>query len=277
MATSGELAQIIAYALELPPETVAVHLRNIRLAGLISRKGHGRGAAKMTPLDATRLLLAASGSILSKDSVRSAKEFGQLKPIRLSKDRSTIAVSPGSNGSNSLEAEIAAAIDLIGKKNRALSSRQTIDWVDYLTGIGGSGPTLKLYLVGPQSSCDTQELASFSRAGPSDWNSYKSPDRVEMYELLRSDAARGLGETVLSHFENALLASRRWVSPPMTREHTIHPETLAVIALLLNEDRALDRLGELAKFQTEMSERRRQTIDEARAAIGRLLGTKRLK
>jgi len=55
MATSGELAQIVAYALEVPVETAAVHLRNIRL------------------------MLACAGSLQAKDSVETTKAFNDIQ------------------------------------------------------------------------------------------------------------------------------------------------------------------------------------------------------
>src|SRR6202022_3125575 len=81
MATSGELCQSMAAALGIPFETMREHLRNIRRAGMISFKGHGRGAAAMTTLDAARLLIAAAGSPFVKDSVATLEEFGSLQPI----------------------------------------------------------------------------------------------------------------------------------------------------------------------------------------------------
>ena len=81
MATSGELCQAMAEALGIPFETMREHLRNIRRAGLITFKGHGRGAATMTTLDASRLLIATAGSSFVKDSVETLEEFGSLQPI----------------------------------------------------------------------------------------------------------------------------------------------------------------------------------------------------
>jgi hypothetical protein len=52
---------------------------------MISFKGHGRGAAAMTTLDAARLLLAAAGSSFVKDSVETLEEFGSLEPVEAGK------------------------------------------------------------------------------------------------------------------------------------------------------------------------------------------------
>src|ERR1700688_1302036 len=84
MATSGELCLVTAEALGIPFETTREHLRNIRRAGMISFKGHGRGAAAMTTLDAARLLIAAAGSSFVKDSIETLEGFGKLKPTRKS-------------------------------------------------------------------------------------------------------------------------------------------------------------------------------------------------
>jgi hypothetical protein len=81
MATSGELCLATAEALGISFETTREHLRHIRRAGMISFKGHGRGAATMTTLDASRLLIATAGSSFVKDSVETLEEFGSLQPI----------------------------------------------------------------------------------------------------------------------------------------------------------------------------------------------------
>jgi hypothetical protein len=49
---------------------------------MISFKGHGRGAAAMTTLDAARLLIAAAGSSFVKDSLKTLEGFGKLKLTR---------------------------------------------------------------------------------------------------------------------------------------------------------------------------------------------------
>lgn len=85
MATSGELCLATAEALGISFETTREHLRHIRRAGLISFKGHGRGAATMTTLDAARLLIAAAGSSFAKDSVETVEEFGGLQPLAADK------------------------------------------------------------------------------------------------------------------------------------------------------------------------------------------------
>ena len=85
MATSGELCVATAKALGISFEATREHLRHIRRAGMISFKGHGRGAATMTTLDASRLLIAAAGSSFVKDSVETLEEFGSLQSLAADK------------------------------------------------------------------------------------------------------------------------------------------------------------------------------------------------
>lgn len=97
MATSGQLCQTVATALGVPFETVREHLRNIRRAGEITFKGHGRGAAAMTTLDASRLLITVAGSSFVKDLVETLTEFRKLQPIGAGKPMSgspTKAIMP---------------------------------------------------------------------------------------------------------------------------------------------------------------------------------------
>ncbi|MCP1761150.1 MULTISPECIES: hypothetical protein [Bradyrhizobium] len=81
MVTSLKLADVVAGALGLPAGTVVQHLRNLQKDKRISYIGRGRGAAQMEPGDAARLLIAAVGSDLVKDSVATLDAFGSLLPI----------------------------------------------------------------------------------------------------------------------------------------------------------------------------------------------------
>jgi hypothetical protein len=81
MLTSIALADVVADALGITRESAQLHLKTIRAAGEISFKGYGRAAAAMTPLDASRLVIASAGSIFAKDSVDVLMRFGKLVPI----------------------------------------------------------------------------------------------------------------------------------------------------------------------------------------------------
>jgi hypothetical protein len=72
----------VAKALGISFETTREHLRNLRRVDeTLTFKGYGRGAAQMTPLDATRLLIAAAGSSFVKDSLQTLYAFQNLQSI----------------------------------------------------------------------------------------------------------------------------------------------------------------------------------------------------
>ena len=73
--TPGQLVKAVSIALQVPEETVVVHDRNLVVAGLRTKSGRGPSAAKVTPHDAARLLVATLGSARSKDSVQTVREF----------------------------------------------------------------------------------------------------------------------------------------------------------------------------------------------------------
>lgn len=69
MASPGEMVKTIAAALGMPEATVVVHDRNLVVAGLRTKGGRGRSAAKVTARDAANLLTAVMGAGQIKDSV----------------------------------------------------------------------------------------------------------------------------------------------------------------------------------------------------------------
>jgi hypothetical protein len=56
--TSGDLAKLLSELLNVPFSTIDLYGRYLRNAGLLSMKGHGRGAASMKPRDAAYWLTA---------------------------------------------------------------------------------------------------------------------------------------------------------------------------------------------------------------------------
>jgi hypothetical protein len=73
--TPGQLVKAVALALDVPEETVVQHDRNLVVAGLRTKGGRGRSAAKVTPLDAARLIVAVLGSLRTKDTVATVRAF----------------------------------------------------------------------------------------------------------------------------------------------------------------------------------------------------------
>lgn len=78
MASPGELVRKVAEVLGVPEPTVVVHDRNLVTAGLRTKGGRGRSAAKMTPGDAANLILAVAGSSMVKDTVETVNDYANL-------------------------------------------------------------------------------------------------------------------------------------------------------------------------------------------------------
>jgi hypothetical protein len=82
MATPGELVKTTATALGIPEGTVFQFDRQLSEAGLRSKGGRGRSAAKVTPEDAANLLIAIVGSPVSgsliKESAQTCRTYGAL-------------------------------------------------------------------------------------------------------------------------------------------------------------------------------------------------------
>ncbi len=113
MVTSRTLAKAIGDALGIAPESAELHLKTVRAAGKISFKGYGRAAAAMTSLDASRLLLGATGSVFAKDSLQVLENFGGLKSLQYRRSNFT------------LEAFLAKRIDLILREEASATSFET--------------------------------------------------------------------------------------------------------------------------------------------------------
>lgn len=79
MTSPGELVSMMSAVLGIPEATVYIYARHLREAGLISKGGRGRSAAKMTPLDASRLLLAFLSTETAALAAQAVIDFGSLK------------------------------------------------------------------------------------------------------------------------------------------------------------------------------------------------------
>lgn len=78
MATPGDLIRTIAAVTGIPEATVVVYDRSLLDAGLRTKGGRGRSAAKMTALDCARDLLAVMGGVPAH-AAEFVSEYGQLK------------------------------------------------------------------------------------------------------------------------------------------------------------------------------------------------------
>lgn len=75
MASPGELVKLIAACTGEDEPTVSVHDRNLVIAGLRSKSGRGRSAAKVTARDAACILTALLGSAKVRDSVDTVHRY----------------------------------------------------------------------------------------------------------------------------------------------------------------------------------------------------------
>lgn len=78
MALVSELNQVMADALTFPLPTVSIFSRRLREAGLISKKGRGRGAAHATALDGARLLIPLLANSSAAQAPECVRDFGGL-------------------------------------------------------------------------------------------------------------------------------------------------------------------------------------------------------
>jgi len=78
MALISDLVKELAVSTGTAEKSITVIARWLREDGLLSQKGHGRGAARATPLDAARLLIALMVGGKSKNAPQAVRDFGQL-------------------------------------------------------------------------------------------------------------------------------------------------------------------------------------------------------
>ena len=79
MATPGQLVKVIACTLGEDEATVTQHDRNLLIAGLRTKGGRGRSAAKVTARDAAHLLTSVLGSHRVRDGVETVRRYLQTQ------------------------------------------------------------------------------------------------------------------------------------------------------------------------------------------------------
>lgn len=78
MASPGEMVKRIAETFGAPEATVTLHDRNLADAGLRTKGGRGRSAAKMSATDVANLLVAVAGSSMVKNAVQTVEDYSGL-------------------------------------------------------------------------------------------------------------------------------------------------------------------------------------------------------
>src|SRR5438067_4151117 len=79
VASPGELVWKLSELLAIPEPTIVQYDRNLVVAGLRSKSGRGPSAARMTPRDAARLLVAILGSDRVKNSAQTAQRYNETR------------------------------------------------------------------------------------------------------------------------------------------------------------------------------------------------------
>jgi len=80
MASPGELIRTLAAATGLPKTSLVVSDRRLLEAGLRSKSGRGRSAAKVTARDAAHLLVAILGTAQVRDAVLAVQRYRETRP-----------------------------------------------------------------------------------------------------------------------------------------------------------------------------------------------------
>jgi hypothetical protein len=79
MATLSELVKAIAQIEGIEPATVSLIARNVREAGLISTRGRGLSAAKMSLADAANLLIAVNATVTAREAPDTVRKYRRLE------------------------------------------------------------------------------------------------------------------------------------------------------------------------------------------------------
>ncbi|WP_145690052.1 hypothetical protein [Azospirillum brasilense] len=78
MARLSDLVTKTSVVLGISEPTVAMHARHLREGGLISKSGRGASAARMSALDAARMLISFLCTDIAKNSAEVVRDFGSL-------------------------------------------------------------------------------------------------------------------------------------------------------------------------------------------------------
>jgi hypothetical protein len=125
--TPQALVEIVARDLQLPISTVRNSDRRLMEAGLRTKKGHGRGSAIMTPVDAATLLIALAAS----DEISRVADCGiRARELPIWGAAGEGSVSTDLKGSRAKDKTVIQLARIMGCKSAALTTfGSTIDAV----------------------------------------------------------------------------------------------------------------------------------------------------
>lgn len=95
MASPGELVSVVASTLGINEATAFVYARHLREANLLTKGGRGRSAAKMSDLDAARLVVAFLATEAAVSAPQAVEDFGPLtlSDLELNRDEPTLTLT----------------------------------------------------------------------------------------------------------------------------------------------------------------------------------------
>jgi len=265
MATSGELARIMAYAIQMPHDTVSLFLRKVRLGGLIAMKGHGRSAARMEPLDAARLLLAVVGGLLVKDAVETVGQVGGMRFAGISPDASGKVrfLAPEIFGPDRLEACLAREMTIFAKRHGAVTRNKPADVLAFLEALKSRQPSLQIFFGNPES--DQAMFKAAVLAETPDGGSAANGPRPRVGFSNRAerdpDLWRSKAGVAMAVWDEEFVGLADY--PRMLRTHSIYPQAIATIALLLVDE------NPLATLDWFLGEEKRRADERARVRVER--------
>ena len=130
MALISHIVKELAASTGTAEKSITVIARWLREDGLLSQKGHGRGAAQATPLDAARLLIALMIGGKSKNAPQAVRDFGQLvisPPYLDEENRTSIERHFGLPSCRTFEEGLAVLIDVWGNGDAMRAMRKYFD------------------------------------------------------------------------------------------------------------------------------------------------------
>lgn len=224
MATPGELIQAVAEALGLPKATVIIHDRLLMDAGLRSKHGRGRGAAKVTPRDASHLLVAILGSGQVKDTVATVRRYGGARVDRKASSATQFGnvgieelavLSREHSFLDALEALVGAVAN--GSLSPSKSGLPVPDVIDIGAQTPGTVGNIRI------AGTVTGATASVRYARPSPWDDQDEPD---------------VSEAAIAAWDRERSESLPQIRLRQTRE--ISAESIRVVAAALAADKEKD-------------------------------------
>lgn len=157
MALFRDLIGTIASAESVSEMTVTGIGQYLRDAGLISKHGRGKSAARMTTADAANLLIGVNASDLAKNAVAAVAAYGELQlPYPEKTNIEHWSIAPAFQKGVKLKDAIRIVLDaFVPDESGNTPIEREIDGLDYSIEIGFGAPVISAFIrvsqIGPPS------------------------------------------------------------------------------------------------------------------------------